>query len=87
MNMAKCSNTLEFDKQIKFTGKAYLDPKLMPVETKAELLEITMATDAFEGMEIVVLSDEEHDGAMTKYRFDGEKWNIVSQTITGDDVE
>ena len=85
--MGKCNNTLDFDKQIKFTGKAYLDPKLMPVETKAELLKITMATDAFEGMEIVVLSDEEHDGAMTKYRFDGEKWNIVSPIITGDDVE
>ena len=26
--MAKCNNTLEFDKQIKFTGKAYLDPKI-----------------------------------------------------------
>ena len=43
----------------------------MLVRTKAELDEITMVTDAFEGMEIIVLSDEEHDGAMTKYRFDG----------------
>lgn len=85
--MAKCNNTLEFDKQIKFTGKAYLDPKLMPVQTKADLLEITMATDAFEGMELVVLSDEDYDGAMTKYRFNGEKWVIVSPIITGDDVE
>ena len=79
--MAKCNNTLEFDKQIKFTGKAYLDPKLMPVQTKADLLEITMATDAFEGMELVVLSDEDYDGAMTKYRFNGEKWVIVSPII------
>ena len=85
--MAKCNNTLEYDKQIEFTGKAYLDPKTMPVETKAELEQITMATNAFVGMEKVVLSDEDYDGAMTKYRFDGEKWVIISPIITGDDVE
>ena len=85
--MAKCNNTLDYDKQIQFTGKAYLDAKATPVETKAELEQITMATDAFVGMERVVLSDEDYDGAMTKYRFDGEKWVIVSPIITGDDVE
>jgi len=85
--MAKCNNTLDYDKQIRFTGKAYLDPKATPVETKAELEQITMATDAFVGMERVVLSDENYDGAMTKYCFDGEKWVIISPIITGDDVE
>jgi hypothetical protein len=85
--MAKCNNTLEFDKRIQFTGKAYLDPKAAPVATKAELEEITIVNDAFEGMERVVLSDEDYDGAMTKYRFDGEKWVIISPIITGDDVE
>ena len=85
--MAKCNNTLDYDKQIQFTGKSYLDKKATPVETKAELEQITMATDAFVGMERVVLSDEDYDGAMTKYRFDGEKWVIVSPIITGDDVE
>ena len=85
--MAKCNNTIEFDKQIQFTGKAYLDPKAMPVETKSDLLQITMATDAFVGMERIVLSDEDYGGNMTKYRFDGEKWVIISPIITGDDVE
>lgn len=85
--MAKCNNTLEYDKQIEFTGKAYLDLKTMPVETKAELEQITMATSAFVSMERVVLSDEDYNGAMTKYRFDGEKWVIISPIITGDDVE
>lgn len=85
--MAKCNNTLDYDKQIQFTGKSYLDKKATPVETKAELEQITMATDAFVGMERVVLSDEDYDGAMTKYRFDGEKWVIISPIITGDDVE
>ena len=85
--MAKCNNTLDYDKQIRFTGKAYLDPKATPVETKSELDQITMATEAFVGMERVVLSDENYDGAMTKYRFDGEKWVIISPIITGDDVE
>lgn len=85
--MAKCNNTLDYDKQIQFTGKSYLDKKATPVETKAELEQITMATDAFVGMERVVLSDEDYDGAMTKYRFDGEKWVIISPIITGNDVE
>jgi hypothetical protein len=85
--MAKCNNTIEYDKQILFTGKAYLDPKTMPVQTKAELEQITMATEAFVGMERVVLSDEDYNGVTTKYRFDGEKWVIISPVITGNDVE
>lgn len=85
--MANCNNTLEFDKQIQFTGKSYIDPKVQPVDTKSDLDDITMVSTAFEGMERVVLHDENYDGATTKYRYDGEKWNIISPLITGDDVE
>ena len=86
--MTKCNNNnLEFDKQIKFTGKSYTDPKAAPVETKADLDKITMVNDAFEGMERVVLCDEDYGGAMTRYIFDGDKWVIKSPIISGDDVE
>lgn len=87
--MANYNNTLQYDKQIKFTGKGYNDPKAMPVPNKATLDNITIANDAFEGMERVVLSDETQEGKTTKYRFSNNTWIIESQDIeiTGDDVE
>ena len=78
---------IKYDKQVKFAGKGYLDPKTMPVATKAALNSITMANDAFEGMERVVLKDETMGNKTTKYVFRNNAWVLTSPTISGDDVE
>ena len=81
-------NTLRYDKQIEFTGVGYLDTKAMPVNTKAELDNLNLATGAFEGMEVIVLEDETYNSMRTKYKFVNEEWVLVDPSIiTGDDVE
>ena len=82
------NNKISYDKQIEFKGKAYLDSKAMPVEKKSGLNSLTQGNNkAFDGMEKVVLHDETQGNKMTKYVYTNNAWELVSPTISGDDVE
>lgn len=64
---------LLYDKQIKFEGNAYLDPKHMPVESFSALLNLP-SNKLFEGMEVIVLCDETMQGETTRYTYHNNMW-------------
>lgn len=70
---ANSGNEMSFDKQIFYTGKQYLDPKMKYCETKKELNGIKI-DECFTGREVTVLKDEDNDHQTVKYVFDGDKW-------------
>lgn len=48
---------INYSDQLKFTGKGYLDAKMMPVENVSDLKNISI-TQRFEGLTVTVLKDE-----------------------------
>lgn len=78
------NNVLNYDKQIKYKGQAYLDKNIMPVESYAKLPKTTLV---FDGAEIVVLKDEKHQNKETRYIKQGRNWVLKNTVINGDDVE
>ena len=47
---------INYTNQLKYTGKGYLDAKMMPVETVDDLKKISL-TQRFEGLTITVLNN------------------------------
>lgn len=79
-------NALKYDKQLRFTGNAYLDANIQPRQTKAELLKIPYTT-RFDGMEVVVLKDETMNNQTVRYMCMNGVWKPKNITIQGDDLE
>ena len=80
-------NTINFDKQLNFTGAAYLDKKMMPLETYADIKKLEL-TECFPGMQITKLSDENYNGETTHYVLldDMITWKLADLLIINEDI-
>lgn len=57
---------INYSDQLKFTGKGYLDAKMMPVEKFSDLKKISI-TQRFEGLTVTVLKDENNNSNPQDY--------------------
>ena len=82
---------LNWDKQIEYSGEAYIDPRQMPVDKIEDLNDVK----AFDGMSVTVINDETNNEP-TRYIYtekDDESngsWQIdgpIIEQITEDDFE
>ena len=75
---------INYSDQLKFTGKGYLDSKMMPVEKVSDLYNISI-TQRFEGLTITVLKDENGNSKPQDYWLIGGVSNScwVPKTVSG----
>ena len=75
---------INYSDQLKYTGKGYLDAKMMPVETVSELKNISI-TQRFEGLTITVLKDENGNSNPQDYWLIGGITNScwIPKTVSG----
>ena len=75
---------INYSDQVKYTGKGYLDAKMMPVETVSELKNISI-TQRFEGLTITVLKDENGNSNPQDYWLIGGITNScwIPKTVSG----
>lgn len=75
---------ITYDKQIDYEGNAYLDPKMVPVQTHEDMFNIPFS-NRFEGLKCTVKEDSENNNKQTEYWLDGgiENENWVRATSDG----
>lgn len=75
---------INYSDQLKFTGKGYLDSKMMPVEKVSDLYNISI-TQRFEGLTVTVLKDEDGNSKPQDYWLIGGVSNScwIPKTVSG----
>lgn len=79
---------INYSNQLKFTGKGYLDAKMMPVENVSDLKNISI-TQRFEGLTVTVLRDENGNTNPQEYWLIGGVTNScwIPKTVSGNNSD
>lgn len=79
---------INYSDQLKFTGKGYLDAKMMPVENVSDLKNISI-TQRFEGLTVTVLKDENGNTNPQDYWLIGGVTNScwIPKTVSGNNSD
>ena len=79
---------INYSEQLKFTGKGYLDAKMMPVENVSDLKNISI-TQRFEGLTVTVLRDENGNTNPQEYWLIGGVTNScwIPKTVSGNNSD
>ena len=79
---------INYSDQLKFTGKGYLDAKMMPVENVSDLKNISI-TQRFEGLTVTVLRDENGNTNPQEYWLIGGVTNScwIPKTVSGNNSD
>lgn len=79
---------INYSEQLKFTGRGYLDAKMMPVENVSDLKNISI-TQRFEGLTVTVLKDENGNTNPKDYWLIGGVTNScwIPKTVSGDNSD
>lgn len=73
------NNTILYNKQIKFDGNAYLDPKRMPIESYSALFKFPL-DEIFDGMVVGVKRDETLSSNSSRYIYKNNQWSLLDTT-------